>query len=414
MIMRGLTKSVAITSTSVCLAYMVTMLSSCKENVAPPNAMIINVKAGFVDTVTDPSLKVWFTVSDLNGNLIGSQRATSDQQQLTFTYDDSIRDENVYLSRITLSASTANIVCSGISFEVPRRSQFTFAPADPISIVGVSDVTITNLSVKPYSYLFTLDAGNNGLSTFAGSSLSLEMGHIKSPDNLFIAILPTQQSTPYFKWIKNIEVQKQYQVDFNTFKAMHSHQVTLPQNDGAGYTLSGSTTGSDIHPISYALVGGDHSIATVFSPDTLFSQYILNLKFYKGDNQFEVNTSTRAVPLSVDEPTLGLSIVKNSPADFSMTTQGTYDYAITYFGNAESNFGWVVYKPANATINGVVPQVPPDIAKLFPSANRNDLILIKAKVFDDGSINGYSDFVKNLGTPVPQPNVFRSLTKAVQ
>jgi hypothetical protein len=369
---------------------------SCKDDddVPPSNGELkVTIDVSYIDK-SNPTRKVWFMVSSINGKIIGLEEADNGSQ-VSFRYPNSVTDDNVYLSEISARTDNAKPYCYITTYLVPRISEFTFARPVAKEIIGTSKITITNFTPFISDY-FLSRGGTRTTTSFTNNVSKLEMGHYKNPDDVFIYAIPSGETVPRYKWLNGVEINKEYTTDFTTFESMAlSSAVAVPNNDLFSYTILGYTGAVDEQPmtVNFGIYTDKSTSFQPYLPASGFQDFATIAQYRVANETYEIR-KRGPIPGNFTKPALGAVVTQNDISNFSIDTSGEYDYALIQFANEDMSFAWTVFHPSAGTINGKFPMLPATITKTFSVADITNLDLSEVRIADADELSGYNDFTQ--------------------
>ncbi len=272
-------------------------------------------------------------ISDSDGEIVG-QGALANNQQTSLEVD--FDPNEVYDASVFLEVET-----NGIQFYF--LNTLTNVPPGNYNIPGLmelnpNDDTITinitnagsNLEILSSSRFLNVDSNSNNGGTYI---LSGEM--IASPGDYYVSLQKPGEQFPRYIWLEDITGNSNINLDFNVLPMINtSISVNIPLNESSSLSLWGmmdddpQAINGVFHHAQYENTSNGTASYNAMVPQNVFDMYRISVGYELSNNENEYRYTTHSTNIPQNIPTVDLdfTVNNNTISNFSMSTQGSYDY----------------------------------------------------------------------------------------
>jgi len=349
------------------------------------------------DFFTTNSSGILYITND-EGEILGQEMLSNSQQaSIEIEYDpNETYDATVYLETSTsgfqyyflntyLDVPPGDFTIPGLTDSNPNDAEITI---NITNVGGVLEVISTSTIMDVVS-----NPNNGGTYEFSGLMLA-------APGDYYIAVQKTTEPFPRYVWLEDVAGNLTINVDFNTLPEISNlTTVSLPPNNSSSFTVYGIKNGDPqgidgiFHTLFYSSKTDGTSIYDAVVPTNLFNKYRLDARYSVSNDgiQYSYTSTNGTIPQTIPPVNLHFSVNSNTISNFSMITQGNYDYFQTSFNYTNSTQQVVVFHyifgAAANTINFSKAQLFDNILIGLPNIHSGIL-----QPSESYSLNNYSQF----------------------
>jgi hypothetical protein len=158
---------------------------------------------------------------------------------------------------------------------------------------------------------------------------------LAAPGDYYIAVQKTGEPSPRYVWLEDVAGNSNISLDFNTLPLINSATpVNIASNTSSSFTLYGmkSDDPQGIDGIFHRVQYESNNTATVnyeaMVPSNVFDMYRVNVRYGVSNDGVEYSyiSNSAVIPQTIPPVNLGFTVNSNTISNFSMTTQGNFDY----------------------------------------------------------------------------------------
>jgi hypothetical protein len=284
---------------------------------------------------------------------------------------------------------------------VPKGSEWTLKGTKPDTI-GKATVSLTNLPDLAGPVLYSTSGYSNETSNTSGVSAIL----YQSPDDLYVKI-----NTPDGHFYKFNEIVRNgnFSIDMSDADQAATKSVSFPFSaENYEVQLYGYVNSDYDSPLP---VMADHVIsdglpvssASLHFPASYFSGFhtkmMLQETFTSSETWF--CQTEGAIPDQFAKIDAEITSMLPQTGSVTIQTNGTFNMTGAHWQFVDQSllyYEWQIYASDTAS-TFVIPEIPPDFKKMFPTISRDSLIFQYAELTDFAAVNSYEELIGYLFNP---------------
>ena len=284
---------------------------------------------------------------------------------------------------------------------VSKGSEWTLKGTKPDTI-GKATVSLTNLPDLAGPVLYSTSGYSNETSNTSGVSAIL----YQSPDDLYVKI-----NTPDGHFYKLTEIVRNgnFSVDMSDPDQTATKSVSFPFSaENYEVQLYGYVNSDYDSPLP---VMADHvmsdgipvSSASLHYPASYFSGFhtkmMLQETFTSSETWF--CQTEGVIPDQFAKIDAGIISMLPQTGSVTIQTNGTFNMTGAHWQFVDQSllyYEWQIYA-SDTTSTFVIPEIPPDFKKMFPTISRDSLIFQYAELTDFATVNSYEELIGYLFNP---------------